>query len=134
MQRGMSTPPQKKKPGLHESGKTTLLTESSFIRKYIFPGGYLPSNTQLMNAVNKGSNGNLVFDSVENIGGHYTRTLRIWRENFLRTFHDRIAPALRREHPGMSEEDVKVFNRKWEVSALFLSPRKFLGIRMTDIN
>ena len=84
-----------------------------------------------MNGVNKGSNGNLVFDSVENIGGHYTRTLCVRRENFLRTFRDRIAPALRKEHPGMSEEDVKVFKRKWEVNTLSsssssLSPRKSL--------
>ncbi|PUU80201.1 Mycolic acid cyclopropane synthetase-domain-containing protein [Tuber borchii] len=72
---------------------------NDFIRKYIFPGGYLPSNSQPMNAVNKGSSGNLAFDS---------------RENFLRTFHDRIAPSLRKEYPGMNEEDVQVFNRKWE--------------------
>ncbi|PWW76522.1 cyclopropane-fatty-acyl-phospholipid synthase [Tuber magnatum] len=96
--------------GRHE----TYTRGNDFIRKYIFPGGHLPSNTQLVNAVNKGSNGNLVLESVENIGGHYTRTLRFWRENFLGAFHHRIAPALRKEHPEMSEEDVDVFNRKWE--------------------
>jgi len=60
--------------------------------------------------------GNLAFDSVENIYGDYSRTLRIWGENFLGTLHDRIAPALRIENLGMSGEEVKVFKRKWEVN------------------
>ena len=71
---------------------------------------------------------NLVFDSVENIGGHYSRTLSEWREDFLGTFHDRIAHTLRKEQPGMRGEDVNVFKRKRDVNTLFsssyLSPRK----------
>ncbi|CUS15800.1 unnamed protein product [Tuber aestivum] len=97
-----------------EARHETYTSGNDFIRKYIFPGGYLPSNSQLVNAISKGSKGNLVLESLENIGGHYARTLRVWRENFLATFHDRIAPALRKENPEMSELDVGVFNRKWE--------------------
>jgi len=95
-----------------------LLTKGNFFRKDILPGGYLPSNTQLMNAVNEGSKGNLVFDSFKNISDHYTRTLRVRKGNFLGTFHDRIAPGLREEYPGMSVEDNKAPQRKWEVNTL----------------
>lgn len=86
---------------------------NDFLRKYIFPGGYLPSNTQLVSSISKGSSGSLVLESVDNIGGHYVRTLRIWRENFLGNFDSQIAPALKRQHPIMSNADVEIFKRKW---------------------
>ncbi|RPB04238.1 S-adenosyl-L-methionine-dependent methyltransferase [Choiromyces venosus 120613-1] len=63
--------------------------------------------------------GNLLLESVENIDGYYTRTPCVWRENFLRTFKDRVAPALKKEHPEMNDGDVEVFSRKWEVGAGF---------------
>jgi cyclopropane-fatty-acyl-phospholipid synthase len=56
-------------------------------------------------------------ENVENIGGHYARALRLWRERFLAGFEDKIRPALMKEHPEMNEEEVEVFRRKWEVSA-----------------
>lgn len=86
---------------------------NDFIRKYIFPGGYLPSHTQLVNSINRGSAGQLVLESVDNIGGNYTRTLRIWCEEFLKKFDTRIAPALKKQHPNMRNDDVEVFRRKW---------------------
>lgn len=57
-------------------------------------------------------------ENVENIGGHYARTLRLWKENFLGNFEERIRPALTREHPDMTKEGVEVFRKKWEVSVL----------------
>lgn len=87
-----------------------------FIRKYIFPGGHLPSISQLVEKINAGSSGTLVMERVENIGGHYAKTLRLWRENFLQTFDSRIRPALIAEHSGMGEKEIEVFRRKWEVS------------------
>ena len=54
-------------------------------------------------------------ERVENIGGHYTRTLRLWKEAFLANFETRIRPALQRQHPNMSEAEIRVFQRKWEV-------------------
>jgi cyclopropane-fatty-acyl-phospholipid synthase len=48
-----------------------------FIRTYIFPGGHLPTVTQLVDSINKGSGGELVVDAIENIGPHYAKTLRI---------------------------------------------------------
>jgi len=88
----------------------------SFINHYIFPGGYLPSITQLLNHISQASRGTLIVEKVENIGGHYAKTLRLWRENFLREFDSKIAPSLRKQHPGMNAEEMAVFRRKWEVS------------------
>ena len=87
-----------------------------FIRKYIFPGGHLPTVSQLVGSIERGSKGTLVIDNLLNIGGHYAKTLRLWREKFERNFDSSIRPALLDEHNGMTEKDVKLFRRKWEVS------------------
>lgn len=90
--------------------------QHSFINRYIFPGGYIPSVTQLLNHITAESKGTLVVEKVENIGGHYAKALRLWRERFLANFDGKIRPALVRDHPDMRDEDVEVFRRKWEVS------------------
>ncbi|KAI9836614.1 MAG: hypothetical protein M1819_001248 [Sarea resinae] len=87
---------------------------TDFIRQYIFPGGHLPTVTQLAESINRGSNGTLIIDSVENIGPHYAKTLRLWSQNFSRNFDSRIKPALLDEHRGMTNRDVEIFRRKWE--------------------
>lgn len=86
-----------------------------FIRKYIFPGGHLPCVSQLVRSINEGSKGLLVVEGVEDIGAHYAKTLRIWKENFMKNFESRIRPALLVEHHGMTEADAALFRRKWEV-------------------
>ena len=85
-----------------------------FIRRYIFPGGHLPSVSQLVQSICQGSNGTLVVGDIEDIGPHYAKTLRVWRENFLKNFEDTIRPALLREHQDMTKADVETFRRKWE--------------------
>ncbi|KAH8895744.1 cyclopropane-fatty-acyl-phospholipid synthase [Thozetella sp. PMI_491] len=85
-----------------------------FINHYIFPGGYLPSITQLLNHITAESKGTLIIEKVENIGGHYSKALRLWKENFMSSFETKIRPALLKEHPDMSEEGVEVFRKKWE--------------------
>ncbi|KAG6005897.1 hypothetical protein E4U21_007531 [Claviceps maximensis] len=85
-----------------------------FINQYIFPGGYLPSITQLLRHISDQSDGTLIVENVENIGGHYAKALRLWNEEFQNNFHDRIKAALLRSHPGMSKEGIEVFRRKWE--------------------
>ena len=87
-----------------------------FIRKYIFPGGHLPTVSQLVGSIERGSKGTLMVDELLNIGGHYAKTLRLWREKFTRSFESQIKPALLDEHEGMTEKDVELFKRKWEVS------------------
>ena len=86
-----------------------------FIRKYIFPGGHLPTVSQLVGSIDRGSKGTLMVDSLLNIGGHYAKTLRLWREKFERNFETEIRPALLNEHEGMRANDVDLFKRKWQV-------------------
>ncbi|KAF2703566.1 cyclopropane-fatty-acyl-phospholipid synthase [Pleomassaria siparia CBS 279.74] len=87
-----------------------------FIRRYIFPGGHLPTVTQLVNSITNGSNGSLVVDAVENIGPHYAKALRLWREEFLTNWEGSIKPQLIREKKGegMDDEGAEVFKRKWD--------------------
>jgi cyclopropane-fatty-acyl-phospholipid synthase len=86
-----------------------------FIRKYIFPGGHLPTVTQLVSSIAEGSKGLLVVDSIENIGMHYAKTLRLWKDKFMLNFDLVIQPALIAEHEGMTAADTELFKRKWEV-------------------
>ncbi len=60
-----------------------------FIQKHIFPGGFLPSITEIANRTQKHTN--LVIHSVEDIGLHYALTLAHWRQRFLFSWH-RIKP------------------------------------------
>ncbi|MGF1659740.1 MAG: class I SAM-dependent methyltransferase [Rubrimonas sp.] len=55
-----------------------------FIRKHIFPGGYAPSMSEMLAAVE--TTGLWTLD-VEIWRVHYADTLRVWRENFLATAH-----------------------------------------------
>ncbi|CZR57390.1 related to cyclopropane synthase [Phialocephala subalpina] len=97
-----------------EAQHTIDAKKRGFIGQYIFPGGYLPSTTQLLNHISTQSKGSLTLERVENIGRHYTKTLRLWRENFLFNFDDKIMPALLNSHHTLSKETVEVFRRKWE--------------------
>ena len=51
-----------------------------FIKRYVFPGGFLPSVTALHQAMTRASRLRSVH--VEDIGLHYAVTLRHWRERF----------------------------------------------------
>lgn len=118
------------------------LGEIDFIRKWIFPGGLLPTVSLLTSTLNTGSKGRLIVDSVSNIGPHYARTLREWRTRFEDKFDSVIKPSLQREYPNVmggcqgadcpscggggkearsggcevqrrAEEEIDVFRRKW---------------------
>lgn len=91
-----------------------------FIKKWIFPGGVLPSVTSLVNGATDGSNGNLILDTLVSIGPHYARTLREWKNRFEANFDKVIRPALLRDHNEISrlpeaqkQKEVEVFRRKW---------------------
>ena len=99
-----------------ESRYEAYAKSEDFIRKYIFPGGHLPTVSQLVASIDRGSKGELVVDSILNIGGHYAKTLRLWRESFERNFESKIRPSLLREHKNMAKRDVELFRRKWQVS------------------
>jgi cyclopropane-fatty-acyl-phospholipid synthase len=53
---------------------------NAWIRKYIFPGGYIPSLSEVLPAVEQSG---LVVTDIEILRLHYAQTLRLWRERFL---------------------------------------------------
>jgi cyclopropane-fatty-acyl-phospholipid synthase len=73
-----------------------------WIRKYVFPGGLLPSLHEITRAVKEHSS--LRIRRVEDIGLHYARTLHHWRDRFLARL-----PEVRRL--GFDER----FIRMWEL-------------------
>jgi cyclopropane-fatty-acyl-phospholipid synthase len=87
---------------------------NSFIRRYIFPGGHLPTISQLVQSMDQGTGGSLIIDRIENIGGHYAKTLRLWNQKFMQNFDSRVRPALLEEHAEMGDAEVDLFRRKWE--------------------
>ena len=72
----------------------------TWIHKYIFPGGLLPSITAIENSLTQATR--LRITGREDFGAHYAETLRIWRERF-RARADEVARL------GFDE----VFNRMW---------------------
>jgi len=71
----------------------------TWIQKYIFPGGLLPSVTAIGDSLARTT---LRITGREDFGAHYAETLRIWRERF-GAQADRVASL------GFDE----VFNRMW---------------------
>ena len=51
-----------------------------FIQKYIFPGGLVPSGSDLMDAIEKTG---LVCTDIESLIHHYDKTLKAWLDRFL---------------------------------------------------
>ena len=74
--------------------------KTDWIQKYIFPGGHLPSVTALASVMTCKTS--LMIDNLEDIGTNYARTLKDWREKFLRNI-DKIS--------ALGFDDV--FRRKW---------------------
>ncbi len=91
-----------------------------FIRRYIFPGGFLPSVRSLVDAANRASGLRLV--ELDDIGANYPITLRHWREA-LDGAHDR---ALRL---GLDEE----FLRMWRFYFAYCEAG-FLERRISDVH
>jgi cyclopropane-fatty-acyl-phospholipid synthase len=72
---------------------------SAFIRKYIFPGGYIPAISEVMPHIERSG---LFTTDIEILRLHYARTLELWRERFL---------AHREEVAALYDER---FVRMWE--------------------
>jgi cyclopropane-fatty-acyl-phospholipid synthase len=58
------------------------LREVDFIKRYIFPGGFLPSIAVMTNSIANVTDMKLFH--LEDIGPHYATTLRDWRQRFFR--------------------------------------------------
>lgn len=86
-----------------------------FIKKYIFPGGHLPTVSGLVAGINRGSRGRLIVEEIKSIGAHYPRALRSWRDSFSANFEPRIVPALQRSQSEVTLEDMDFTRRQWEV-------------------
>ncbi|MEJ6781516.1 cyclopropane-fatty-acyl-phospholipid synthase family protein [Aminobacter sp. Piv2-1] len=66
---------------LHSIGRAgPPAATSAFIRKYIFPGGYIPALSEVLPAIEKSG---LMVTDVEILRLHYAETLKHWRERFL---------------------------------------------------
>jgi cyclopropane-fatty-acyl-phospholipid synthase len=57
------------------------LKSVDYIQRYVFPGSFIPSVSALLTSLTRATDMK-VFD-LEDIGPHYARTLRLWRERFL---------------------------------------------------
>lgn len=66
---------------IHTIGRTTPPSSTSpWLRKYIFPGGYIPAVSEVMPAIERAG---LYCADLEAIhGSHYARTLSAWRQRF----------------------------------------------------
>jgi cyclopropane-fatty-acyl-phospholipid synthase len=66
---------------LHSIGRNSVPgVTNPWIRKYIFPGGYIPSLSEVLPAVERAG---LYVTDIEILRLHYADTLRAWRERFM---------------------------------------------------
>ncbi len=85
---------------LHSIGRSDRPTATSaWIAKYIFPGGYIPSLSEVLPAIERAQ---LIVTDIEILRLHYAETLKAWRERFL---------AHREEVLGLYDER---FCKMWE--------------------
>jgi cyclopropane-fatty-acyl-phospholipid synthase len=61
------------------------LKSVDFIQRYIFPGGFLPSVTAILQSVTESTNMRIYH--LEDIGAHYAETLKRWRDAFGRNLN-----------------------------------------------
>ncbi len=81
----------------YESAKRNV----DFIKRYVFPGGFLPSVTAMTAALTRETDMRAIY--IEDIGLHYARTLHDWRERFF----ERIE-AVREQ--GFSDEFIRLWD------------------------
>ncbi|UXM94206.1 cyclopropane-fatty-acyl-phospholipid synthase family protein [Bartonella sp. HY329] len=66
---------------LHSIGRNDVPgVTNPFIRKYVFPGGYIPALSEVIPIIEKTG---LVITDIEILRLHYADTLKAWRERFL---------------------------------------------------
>jgi cyclopropane-fatty-acyl-phospholipid synthase len=108
------------KPGglgmLHFIGHVGRFNTEFYIRKHIFPGGWIPSLADTIDAMERAG---LEVIDIENLRRHYALTLDVWAERF-----DRNWENIRALDPRRFDEH---FRRKWRVyligcAEMFRSP------------
>lgn len=74
---------------LHYIGQTGRPSHTNpWILKYIFPGGYIPSLSEVLPAIERQG---LIVTDLETLRLHYAETLRHWRQNFLARRDEAVA-------------------------------------------
>lgn len=86
----------------------------NFLDKYVFPGGYLPTVHELVSCLSRGSKMALELDDLENIGIHYVKTLRLWREKFLENW-DLIQDGFTSKYGPKTKHEMEALKRRWVV-------------------
>ena len=89
---------------LHYIGHIGDFETEFYIRKHVFPGGWIPSLTQCLDVMEE--NGLEILD-IENLRRHYALTLDAWADRF-----DRHWEEIRRIDPERFDEH---FRRNWRV-------------------
>ena len=59
---------------------------TDFIKRWVFPGGNLPSITSIAEDASSASDLRII--DLEDLGSHYAETLHRWRDNLHARFHD----------------------------------------------
>jgi cyclopropane-fatty-acyl-phospholipid synthase len=77
------------------------LRSVDFIKRFVFPGSFIPSIQAIVDSVARVTD--LKLSHLEDIGPHYARTLKLWRERFF----ERIADVRAQGYP-------ESFVRMWE--------------------
>ncbi len=76
---------------LHSIGRNSVPgATNAWIRKYIFPGGYIPSLSEVLPAIERAG---LYVTDIEILRLHYAETLRAWRERFMSNWDKAAAIA-----------------------------------------
>jgi cyclopropane-fatty-acyl-phospholipid synthase len=65
---------------LQDQMYSQALKSVDFIQRYVFPGSFIPSVTAITDSLTRVTD--LKVFNLEDIGPHYARTLRLWRERF----------------------------------------------------
>ena len=66
---------------IHTIGSTDPKSPlAPFIQKYVFPGGLIPSGSELIAAIEKTG---LILSDMESLIHHYDKTLKVWLDRFL---------------------------------------------------
>ncbi len=96
---------------LHTLTKQTEAPTNAWIRKYIFPGGYIPALREIVNLLPESD---LRLTQTESLRRHYVKTLEIWHERFFRP------EALEKIHALFDEQFARMWSLYLRMSAAYL--------------
>jgi cyclopropane-fatty-acyl-phospholipid synthase len=113
---------------IHFIGHVARRDTVFYIREYIFPGGWIPSLGEALEAME--THGLEVVD-VENLRRHYALTLDVWAERF-----DRSWPAIRALDPTRFDERFRRTWRTylWSCAELFRAPRPQINLFQVTVS